>query len=440
MKSRVSRRVFLAGASGSGLAMQARAGSDKPALLGGAKVRNKPFPAWPVTGASDERNLMDVLHSGKWYRGSGQNVKRFEQEYARVTGAKECLAVCNGTAALFVALNVLGVEPGDEVILPPYTFVATLNVVLRQHALPVFVDTDPETFQIDARKVEAAITADTRAILPVHLGGNVCDLDTLLAVAGKHGIPLIEDACQAHLAEWKGRKAGTWGDAGCFSFQASKNLNSGEGGAILFPDAERRERAYAFHNNGSGLRFIGSNFSYAGSGANLRLTEFQAGILLAQMERIEQQAARRTENAKYLTSLLRGIAGIAPEKEYAGCTRNAYHLYMLRYDAEAFGGLPRERFLKALAAEGIPASAGYRPLNTQGFIGEALRGRGCRRIFGERRLKEWEERNRCPANDRLCSEAVWFTQNMLLGEREDMEQIAEGIRKIQAHAGELGRG
>jgi len=329
------------------------------------------------------------------------------------------------------------VEPGDEVVIPPYTFVATMNVVLRQHALPVFVDTDPETFQIDARKVEAAITPNTRAIVPVHLGGNASDLDALLPIARKHKIPLIEDACQAHLAEWKGRKVGTYGDAGCFSFQASKNLNSGEGGAILFADPDARERAYAFHNNGSGLKYIGANFTYAATGSNLRLTEFQAAILLTQMERIEQQAKRRTENARYLTSLLREIKGITPARQYDGCTRNAYHLYMLRYNAEAFSGLKRDAFLKALGAEGIPASSGYTPLNSQPFIKDYLHSRGMQRIFGAQRLKEWEERNHCPSNDRLCSEAVWFTQNMLLGERSDMDQIAEAVRKIQASAGDL---
>lgn len=438
MDSHLSRRGFIAGASAAGMALHA-AETGKPALLGGTKVRTQPFPSWPVSDAAEERALLDVLHSGKWYRGSGQAVKRFEQEYTRVTGAKDCLAVANGTAALFVSLNVVGVEPGDEVIIPPYTFVATLNVVLRQHALPIFVDTDPETFQMDARKLEAAITPNTRAIMPVHLGGNVCDLDALLGIARGHKVPLIEDACQAHLAEWKGRKAGTWGDAGCFSFQASKNLNSGEGGAILFNDPDLRERAYAFHNNGSGLRFIGNNFSYASSGANLRLTEFQASILLAQMQRIEQQARRRTENAKYLSSMLREIKGIVPAKQYDGCTTNAYHLYMLRYDAAAFGGLRREIFLKALTAEGIPASGGYSPLNTQEFIKQTLRSRGFQRIFGAQRIKEWEERNHCPANDRLCTEAVWLTQNMLLGERSDMDQIAEAVRKIQKHAGDLAK-
>jgi len=285
--------------------------------------------------------------------------------------------------------------------------------------------------------VEAAITADTRAIMPVHLGGNVCDLDALLGLSRRHKVPLIEDACQAHLAEWKGRKVGTWGDAGCFSFQASKNLNSGEGGAILFGDPELRERAYAFHNNGSGLKFIGANFTYASSGTNLRLTEFQASILRAQMQRIEQQARRRSENARYLTSMLREIKGITPARQYEGCTNNAYHLYMLRYSPEAFAGLSRATFLKALAAEGVPCSGGYSPLNSQKFIQDAVNSRGYQRLFSAQRLRQWEEKNRCPANDRLCSEAVWFTQNMLLGERHDMDQLVEAVRKIQAHAGEL---
>jgi perosamine synthetase len=249
----------------------------------------------------------------------------------------------------------------------------------------------------------------------------------------------VQDACQAHLAEWKGRKVGTYGTTGCFSFQASKNLNSGEGGAILFNDEDLRERAYAYHNNGSGLRAIGTNFQYASAGANLRLTEFQAAILLSQMTRLEAQSKRRSENAKYLTSLLTEIRGIAPAKQYAGTTNNAYHLYMLRYDAQAFAGLPREKFLKALAAEGIPASGGYSPLNTQPFLKATLESRGYKRLFSAARLKQWQEQNHCPQNDKLCSEAVWFTQNMLLGSRTDMDQIAEAIRKIQAHAGEIAK-
>lgn len=155
------------------------------------------------------------------------------------------------------------------------------------------------------------------------------------------------------------------------------------------------------------------------------------------MERIEQQARRRSENATYLTSMLREIKGITPARHYEGCTNNAYHLYMLRYNPEAFAGLPRDTFLKALTAEGIPCSGGYSPLNSQKFVTEAVNSRGYQRLFSAQRLKQWEEKNRCPANDRLCSEAVWFTQNMLLGERQEMEQIAAAVRKIQTHAGEL---
>ena len=440
MKHSFSRRNFLAGVplAATALAADTPAGAGgKPAILGGPKAFTGAFPDWPVYDQTEERALADTLHSGKWYRGSGQMVSKFEQAYAQLTGAKLCLATANGTSALYTSLNALGVEPGDEVVVPPYTFVATINVVLRQHALPVFVDTDPETFQMDARKVEAAISPQTRAIMPVHLGGNACDLGALLPIAGKHGIPLIEDACQAHLAEWKGRKVGTYGQVGCFSFQASKNLNSGEGGAILSNDEDLRERCYAFHNNGSGLKYIGTSFTYNSSGANLRMTEFQGALLMAQMTRIEAQARTRTENALYLTSLLKEIPGIAPARMYDGCTRNAYHLYMFRYDKARFADLPRPVFLKALAAEGIPAASGYTPLNTQPFLRNALASRGYQRLFPEKVLAEWRERTRCPVNDRLCEEAVWFTQTMLLAPRGAMDRIAEAVRKIQTHAAEL---
>lgn len=430
-----TRRSFMAAAPLAG-AVLAAATDDRPAMLGGAKAHPDPFPAWPVLDNTEETAMLGALRSGRWYRGSGRSVARFEEAYARLTGAKFCLATANGTSALYIGLNGLGIGPGDEVIVPPYTFVATINAVLRQFALPVFVDTDPGTFQMDATKLEAAITSRTRAIIPVHLGGNACDLDAILAIANRRGVPVLEDACQAHLAEWRARKVGTFGQAGCFSFQASKNLNSGEGGAILTGNEALHERCFAFHNNGSGLHPAG-NFTYSATGCNLRMTEFQAALLMAQMTRIEEQARTRTANAAYLTSMLGGIPGIAPARMYDGCTRNAYHLYMFRYDRGQFAELPRSVFLKALAAEGIPASAGYTPLNTQPFLGNALASRGYQRVFGE--LRDWSERNRCPANDRLCREAVWFVQTMLLAPRASMERIAEAVRKIQKHAGELAK-
>lgn len=445
MRKQLSRRKFIgtvfAGAAivgsaeGKTVARRRVGGQSGPAVLGGTPVRREPFPAWPIADAREEQALVDLIRSGKWFR--GQRVAAFESAYASLTGAKHCLATANGTSALITSLSALGIGPGDEVIVPPYTFVATVNAVLLQHALPMFVDSDIETFQIDARKIEQAVTDRTRAIIPVHLGGSAADLDTILEVSRKRSIPVIEDACQAHLAEWRGRKVGTYGRTGCFSFQASKNLNSGEGGAILTGDEALVEACYRFHNNSRGRRNTGDDFSYRNAGANLRMTEFQAAILTAQMTRLEAQARTRDTNAAYLTNLLKQIPGITPARMYDGCTRNAYHLYMFRYDPAQFSGLPRAAFLKALAAEGVPAARGYSPLNKEPFLEDAFSSRGFTAIYSKAQLDAWRERNRCPQNERLCSEAVWLTQTMLLGPRKDMDDIAEAIRKIQTHAGQL---
>jgi dTDP-4-amino-4,6-dideoxygalactose transaminase len=448
MAHTISRRGFMTAAAGAAMATRATratsapvvfaAGAEKPALLGGSPVRGTPFPSWPVIDSREEKELLEVLHSGKWFRLEGKTVDRFEEAYARLTGARHCIATANGTSALFASLAGLGVAPGDEVILPPYTFIATLNVVFLHHALPIFVDSDPETFQVDARKLEAAITERTTVIMPVHLGGNACDLDTILEVAGRRKVPVLEDACQAHLGEWRGRKLGTLGAAGCFSFQASKNLNSGEGGAILTSDDALAERCWAFHDNSRARRGRPAP-PLGGRGANLRLTEFQAGLLLAQMTRLEEQSKVREENARYLTQQLREIPGILPAKMLEGCTRNAYHLYMLRYQPEKFAGLPHARFLQALQAEGVPCSSGYTPMNRQPFVAATLASKAYQRIYPGEVLAGWEERNRCPANDRLCEEAVWLTQTMLLGPRQDMDDIAAAVRKIHASAVELAK-
>ncbi len=442
-----SRREFITALSASGAGMLATprpararprvappSAASQPAILGGTPIRTAAFPSWPVSDALEERALDEVLRSGDWGRGNGKQVARFESAYAALTGSKHCLATANGTSALLTVMRALEIGPGDEVIVPPYTFVATVNVVLSMHALPVFVDSNIETFQIDAGRIAAAMTPNTRAIVPVHLGGSAADLDTVLAAARARDVPVIEDACQAHLGEWKGRKLGTYGRAGCFSFQASKNLNCGEGGAILTGDGELLERCFAFHNNSRGRQASGADFSYQRSGLNLRLTEFQAVLLLSQMTRLERQSATRDANAAYLTGLLKEIPGIMPARLHDGCTRSAYHLYMFRYDPAAFAGLSRDGFLKALRADGIPASGGYSPLNTAPVVEQTLASPGYRRIYGEGELARLRERNRCPQNDALCTQAVWLTQTMLLGPRRDMDQIAEAVRRIRTHA------
>ena len=439
--SRVNRREFVSTASAIGAAMFIPAArgvaAERPAILGGKPVRAGGFPAWPQVTEADVQAVLGVVRSGQWYR--SRFVPKFEEVYAELNQAKFCIATASGTTALYCSLGALGVGPGDEVIIPPYTFMATLTVVLQHYALPVFVDSDRETFLMDPAKLEAAITDRTAAIIPVHIGGNVCDMDRILAIAQKHNIPVIGDACQAHLAEWRGKSVGSWGTTGCYSFQLSKNLCSGEGGAILTNDEEMADKCFGFHNCAR-KRVPGSSFVYrVGRNTNARMTEFQAALLLTQMEGIKERAQLRSSNAEYLSSMLREIPGIYPARMYEGCTRNAYHLYMFRFVSEEFGGMSRVQFLRALRAEGVPASAGYSPLNKEQFLLDALNSRGYVRVYGQETIRSWPERNQCPENDKLCEEGIWLAQNVLLASREDMELIAKAVAKIRAHAGEIAK-
>ncbi|MEO5811131.1 MAG: DegT/DnrJ/EryC1/StrS family aminotransferase [Rhodanobacter sp.] len=342
----------------------------------------------------------------------------------------------SGTSALYTIMGALDVGPGDEVIMPVYTFIATYNAVVLNYALPIFVDTDIESFQIDSKKVESAITKQTKVLMPVHIGGSPANIDHFLQISKKHNIPLIEDACQAHLAEWKGKKVGTYGLAGAFSFQSSKNLNCAEGGAIVTNDANFSKTCYGFHNQGQGGSATSFGTGSGTRGSNARLTEFQGSLLLAQMTRLEQQASQRDQNASYLNKLLKDIGGVEPAKLYEGTTRSAYHLYMFRYLKEHFGGLSRDKFIKALSAEGVPCSVGYGQMNKDEYVTSLAKNPHYLKIYGEKTMKEWLERSSvCPQNDKLTSEqAVWFYQTMLLGTKEDMEKIATAIRKIKKYA------
>lgn len=448
--STLNRRGFLRRAGGGAGMALAAAGpmihaakasehAGKPAILGGNPVRKDPFPSWPQVHDNDREAWDRVLEARGWCRLDGDAVNAFETRFAEMNGSPFCLATANGTSALLSCLNAMEIGPGDEVLVPPYTFVATINVVLNQHALPVFVDTDRETFQMDPSKIEEKITGRTRCIMPVHLGGNPADMDAILAIGQKHGIPVLEDACQAHLAEWRGKKVGTLGAAGCFSFQVTKNLSGGEGGAVLTASEDIMDRCYSFHSNGRERKNT-YGFSYINNGLNVRMTEFQGALLGQQMTRLEAQTKTRDENAAYLTSLLNGIEGIEPAKMYPGATRNAYHLYMMRYDPAGFSGLPRAKFLSALSREGIPCAKGYSPLNKEPFLGNTIRSRGYEAIYSPETIRDYFANNDLPENDKLCNEeAVWFFQTMLLAERGAMDQIAEAVRKIQKHAAEINK-
>jgi dTDP-4-amino-4,6-dideoxygalactose transaminase len=267
-------------------------------------------------------------------------------------------------------------------------------------------------------------------------------MDRILEVAKRHNLPVIEDACQAHLSEWRGKMVGNWGRGGCFSFQASKNLNSGEGGAILTNDAEFAHKCILFTDQGRDRKTTAGNageFAYAGNrGTNMRMTEWHGAILQAQMTRLEAQSDRRWENAQYLSKMLREIPGISPARLYDGCTRSAYHLYMFRYEAEPFAGMPRKRFIEALSREGVPCSNGYSQLNTDRYVTTLADNRHYQRLYPKETLARWQQ-TRCPQNDKLCAQSVWLAQTMLLAPKSDMEQIAEAVRKIHARAGDIAK-
>jgi dTDP-4-amino-4,6-dideoxygalactose transaminase len=404
--------------------------SNKPALLGGEKVRKKDWPEWPVWDQSAEDEVLKMLRSGRWYRGKGEYVSEFEGKYAELMGAKRCLATASGTTALLIALHVLGVDAGDEVLVSPFTFVATYNSIFINKALPVFVDTDPETFLIDPAKIEERITDRTVAILPVHIYGLPVDMDKVNAIAKKYNLKVVEDACQAWLGEYKGQKLGTLGDLGCFSFQNSKNLPTGEGGAILGNDDEIMDRCFSFHNCGRPYGSVKATSNYPMRGSNRRMQQIQAIMLMSQMKRVEKDADVRLKNALYLDKKLAEIPGIHPYKLVEGNNRSAYHMYPFRFVAKEFGGVSRKTFLKAMAAEGAPCSAGYGKQNHDGLIEEALNSRGYQRLFSKKRLKQWREENRLPGNDQLAEEAVTFYQSMLLGTEADMDDIVNGVVKI----------
>lgn len=431
------RRFFLGAGPALALAQSSgRAADQKLALLGGEPVRRKAWPSWPQTVPQDETTWLEALRACKWWRKEGHFVRDFERAWAAKIGANHCIAMANGTSSLMASLHALDVGPKDEVIVSPYTFIATINSILAHYALPVFADSDPDAGLMDAGSIEARITPHTRCIMPVHLGGNVVDMDRVMDISRRRNIPVVEDACQAHLSEWRGRKVSTIGQLGCFSFQKFKNLPGGEAGAVITNDEALFRRAYGFHSHYRSPD-EGPSDPKGGNGINLRLAEFQAAALLNGLTRLEEQAKRRDENAATLTALLREIPGVKPAKMYPGCTRNAYHLYMLRYDAKEFSELPRERFIRAVQAEGAPISAGYGRLNHEPFLLNTLNSRPFRAVYSQQEIDRWRERNQCPANDRLCGEGMWISQSALLAGKADMEDIAAAVRKVKASAAAL---
>jgi dTDP-4-amino-4,6-dideoxygalactose transaminase len=305
--------------------------------------------------------------------------------------------------------------------------------------MPVFVDIDPETFQINPDKIEAKITSRTRAIMPVHILGLPANMERIMEIAKKHNVLVVEDACQAWLAEINHKKVGTFGNAGCFSFQNSKHLPFGEGGAIVSDDEKFIDKCFSYHN--MGLPY-GGVIGAVGTGSvmlgtKIRITEYQAAIGLAQLGRLDEQTTKRNKNAAYLKAKIKDIPGIVPYKLYNNVTRCAFHMFAFRYKKEEFHGLTRTKFLEALTAEGIPNLTGYAPfLNKQPYLNNAFQSKNFQKMYPAEMLDfdKYKELNDCPENDILCDESVWLMQNLLLAEESDMDDIVKAIEKLYQNA------
>ena len=389
------------------------------ALFGGKPVRKEPFPVWPRVTAGQKEQLLNTLESDSLGIGSDV-IKAFEGQFAKFHDAKYCIATSSGTNALWVALKAGGVSAGDEVIIPPYTFIATASAVLMANAVPVFVDIDPDTFNIDPILIEKAITERTKAIMPVHIAGNPADMDRINYIAKKHNITVIEDAAQAHGAEWGGVKVGALAAGGIFSFQSSKNMNSGEGGAIISNDDAFMDACFAYYN--CGRQRGGEWYEHQIVGGNHRINAMAASLLLPQLKSLGDDMALRDKNRNKLDQAL-SSEGLVTVGSYDKTTRVANHLYLLKYKTDHFNDVPREKFFEAMRAEGVYTYAGYKPLYRE-------------KVFDGHDDFPWLNdidytATSCAETELIADyQSVWLTQNHLLGNDRDTQDIIDAFEKV----------
>jgi len=401
------------------------------AVHGGAPVRTAAYPEWPQYDERERALLLEVLESRRWWATQGTKVRELEQRWGEVHGTDPAVAVTNGSHAIDLALLALGIGQGDEVILPTWTFLATAASVLMVNAVPVLVDVDPRTGCVDPDAVEAAITPRTAAVIAVHIAGHPADMDRLVAICAARGLALVEDCAHAHGSTWRGRPVGTLGDAGTYSFQSSKLMTAGEGGAVVSRHADVLDRARSFADCG---RRPGAWFySHFVLGGNFRMTEWQGAVLLAQLERFGDQQARRSANADLLNRELGAIPGVHPQPRDPRCGVQGNYCYVIRIDEAAFGA-DREAVRLALGAEGIPLTMSYPPLHRleaftdpDGFA-PRLRSRAGLQDYAALSL---------PVAERLAAETLWFTTAVLMGSEGDAADVVRAVAKVQRHAGEL---
>ena len=430
-----TRRKFIASVSAGSLAAIASGAipalgkttgnSGRLAILGGTPaVPAKIFPEWPYVDQAMIDAIVKTTRSGIWSRIQSKNgtVPTLEKEYAALMGTKRCVTTGSGTQALSCCVEALGIGAGDEVITSPYTDMGTISSILTARALPVMADLDAASFQLDPKDVEKKITANTKAIMPVHMMGQPCNMDRIMAIAKKHKLRVIEDACQAHLAEFRGKKLGTIGDVGSFSFQTSKTIACGEGGAVTGNDEALMDKVFTVMMNG-GNKVIGTKY---------RMNELEGAIILGQLAGVKERFATRNRNAAYLTSRLKGFPGLVPQKLYPGTDSGSFYIYSMTYRKEYFNNADRGKFLKALAAEGISLS----PYISNGLHREPwtefiLNLDVYRKMYSPERLKRYRDELNLPVCDKVCGELVMiWASGPLLGTQADMDDIINAIMKV----------
>ncbi len=380
------------------------------ALEGGDALRQAPYPAWPALGPGDLDRVKAVLDSSVW-GGSNQAVEAFEGLFAHFHDASFGIAVSSGTMALELAMHAAGIGPGDEVIVPAHSFVATATAVSRAGAVPVFVDIERDTFNIDSLRVAEAVSERTKALVPVHFGGVMADMDRLALVAKDRDFALIEDAAHAHGAEWFGTRAGGLGEIGVFSFQDSKAMTAGEGGIFITSDENLAARARSIANAG---RLEGQGwFKHFELGTNLRMTAPQAALLHGQLERLQDQIRLRAANFSRFQEGLEEVDGVGLQRAPAGATVQTRYIVPGRIDERRFGA-GRDRFVEAVQAEGVPV----RP-----FYPHTLYENPLYRLQPHRALP-------CPVAEHATRDSFWLPMNLFMGTEEDAMDAARAIAKV----------
>ncbi|WP_247004546.1 DegT/DnrJ/EryC1/StrS family aminotransferase [Halosolutus gelatinilyticus] len=407
---------------------------EELAINGGPRAAEPlEVPEWPQLNDASKRYVEESLESGDWCRNSGgEFCDRLEEEFAVYHDAAHAIAVANGTVAIELALRACGVQPGDEVIVPSYSFIASASAVPAVGGVPRFVDIDVETYNIDLDHLEEVITDRTVGIVGVHFGGYPMDMDRLTDIVEDNDLFLIEDAAHAQGSEWRGEKVGTFGDFGTFSFQESKSLPSGEGGIVVTDDDVLADRARLMHN--IGRRQGATGYYHYHLASNRRLSELQAALALGQLEKLDAENEARERNERVLLDELESIDGIHTKPRDNRVTARGYCVENFRYDAEAFDGLSREQFIQALNAEGVPVGEGYEmPLYRQPAF---YRNEVARFLPADAEIPDYPNLH-LPGVEEICRTNVAYSHRMLLADEAGIRSVADAIRKVQAKASEL---